>query len=266
MLGRTVSFRNAALNLTSTPPLLVRCSCCWSSSPSPRAPRWRCSRSTATASATAHKRAREPRALLEGLLQKPDDWLGANLVILAAASSSLPRSQRSSRSAAATPTPCRSLVAVLTVVVIVFCELAPKIYAASNPEGVALHAALIYSVLVLITRPVLWLTSTLRVRVPTPVRRRAFGQHHPVPERRRAAHSGRRGGARDPGAPPADAAVDPGSGQHHGERHHDPAPGDLRHRCQRELGGHPRRSCVRPRTRGCRCTRANSTISSACCT
>jgi Mg2+/Co2+ transporter CorB len=45
--------------------------------------------------------------------------------------------------------------------VIVFCELAPKIYAASNPEGVALHAARIYRVLVLVTRPALWLTSSL---------------------------------------------------------------------------------------------------------
>ena len=31
--------------------------------------------------------------------------------------------------------------AALTIIVIVFCELAPKIYAASNPERVALHAA-----------------------------------------------------------------------------------------------------------------------------
>jgi Mg2+/Co2+ transporter CorB len=52
-------------------------------------------------------------------------------------------------------------VAVLTIVVIVFCELSPKVYAASNPEGVALHAARIYRVLVLVTRPALWLTSTL---------------------------------------------------------------------------------------------------------
>ena len=52
-------------------------------------------------------------------------------------------------------------VALLTIIVIVFCELAPKIYAASNPEGVALHAARIYRVLVLITRPALWLTNTL---------------------------------------------------------------------------------------------------------
>ena len=48
--------------------------------------------------------------------------------------------------------------AVLTVGVIVFCELAPKIYAANNPEGVALHAAGIYRALVWVTRPALWFT------------------------------------------------------------------------------------------------------------
>jgi Mg2+/Co2+ transporter CorB len=50
---------------------------------------------------------------------------------------------------------------LLTIVVIVFCELAPKIYAASNPEGVALHAAGIYRVLVLLARPILWLTNRM---------------------------------------------------------------------------------------------------------
>jgi Mg2+/Co2+ transporter CorB len=49
----------------------------------------------------------------------------------------------------------------LTVVVIVFCELTPKIYAATHPERVALSAARIYRALVLIARPVLWLTNKL---------------------------------------------------------------------------------------------------------
>src|SRR5207253_10356338 len=51
--------------------------------------------------------------------------------------------------------------ALLTIVVIVFCELAPKSYAAANPEGVALHAAGIYRVLVLVARPALWLTNSV---------------------------------------------------------------------------------------------------------
>jgi magnesium and cobalt exporter, CNNM family len=98
---------------------------------------------------------------LERLLQKPDDWLGANLVILAAASmfSSAIATILAERSGYAYAIPLT--VALLTIVVIVFCELAPKIYAASNPEGVALHAAGIYRVLVLLTWPALWLTSSL---------------------------------------------------------------------------------------------------------
>jgi Mg2+/Co2+ transporter CorB len=98
---------------------------------------------------------------LERLLARPDEWLGANLVILAAASTFASAiativAQRTGHRYAVPFT-----VALLTIIVIVFCELAPKIYAASNPEGVALHAARIYRVLVLITRPALWLTNTL---------------------------------------------------------------------------------------------------------
>jgi Mg2+/Co2+ transporter CorB len=99
--------------------------------------------------------------VLERLLQKPDDWLGANLVILAAASvfASAIATIVAQRSGYPYAVPLTG--ALLTMVVIVFCELAPKIYAASNPEGVALHAAGIYRVLVLVTRPALWLTNTL---------------------------------------------------------------------------------------------------------
>src|ERR1700730_2195523 len=99
--------------------------------------------------------------VLERLLQKPDDWLGANLVILAAASvfaSSIATilAQRTGYSYAIPITGF-----VLTVVVIVFCELTPKIYAATHPERVALSAARIYRALVLVARPVLWLTNRL---------------------------------------------------------------------------------------------------------
>ena len=98
---------------------------------------------------------------LERLLQKPDEWLGANLVILAAASvfASAIATVLAQRTGQRYAVPLTG--ALLTVVVIVFCELAPKIYAASNPEGVALHAAGIYRVLVLVTRPALWLTNRL---------------------------------------------------------------------------------------------------------
>jgi Mg2+/Co2+ transporter CorB len=99
--------------------------------------------------------------VLERLLLKPDDWLGANLVILAAASvfASAIATILAQRSGYRYAVPTAGVL--LTIIVIVFCELAPKIYAASNPEGVALHAAPIYRVLVLVARPALWLTTAM---------------------------------------------------------------------------------------------------------
>ncbi len=97
--------------------------------------------------------------LLERLLAKPDDWLGANLVILAFASAAASSvvtilAQRSGYRFAVPAT-----VVGLSVVMIVFCELSPKIYAAVYAERVALGAAYIYLVLVTLARPVLWVTS-----------------------------------------------------------------------------------------------------------
>jgi Mg2+/Co2+ transporter CorB len=50
---------------------------------------------------------------------------------------------------------------MLSIVMIVFCELAPKIYAAAHSERVALSSARIYWLLVLIARPVLWVTNKM---------------------------------------------------------------------------------------------------------
>ena len=99
--------------------------------------------------------------VLERLLQKPDDWLGANLVILAAASvfASAIATILAQRTGYSFAVPVTGFA--LTVVVIVFCELTPKIYAATYPERVAMSAARIYRALVLIARPVLWLTNKL---------------------------------------------------------------------------------------------------------
>ena len=99
--------------------------------------------------------------ILEGLLERPDEWLGANLVILAAASTFASAIATILAQRTGQPYAVPLTVVLLTIVVIVFCELSPKIYAASNPEGVALHAAPIYRVLVLVTRPALWLTNAL---------------------------------------------------------------------------------------------------------
>ena len=99
--------------------------------------------------------------VLEALLQKPDDWLGANLVILAAASvfASSVATLLAQRTGHEWAIPVTGFV--LTVVVIVFCELTPKIYSATYPELVALGAARIYMVLVLVARPALWLTNKM---------------------------------------------------------------------------------------------------------
>jgi Mg2+/Co2+ transporter CorB len=99
--------------------------------------------------------------MLERLLQKPDDWLGANLVILAAASvfASAIATILAQRTGHRFAVPIAG--GVLTVVVIVFCELAPKIYAATHPEPVALSSSYIYRALVMIARPALWVTNKL---------------------------------------------------------------------------------------------------------
>jgi Mg2+/Co2+ transporter CorB len=99
--------------------------------------------------------------VLEALLQKPDDWLGANLVILAAASvfASAVATILAQRTGHPYAVPATGFA--LTVVVVVFCELAPKIYAATYPERVALNAARIYRALVIVARPALWLTNKL---------------------------------------------------------------------------------------------------------
>jgi Mg2+/Co2+ transporter CorB len=149
------------LNLTSTPPLLVTLLVllvivAFSSGTEVAmlsVNRYRIRHRASTGSGRART--------LERLLQKPDDWLGANLVILAAASvfASAITTILAERSGYHYAVPLA--LPLLTIIVIVFCELAPKIYAAANPEGVALHAAGIYRVLVLVTRPALWLTNTL---------------------------------------------------------------------------------------------------------
>lgn len=98
---------------------------------------------------------------LDRLLSKPDDWLGANLVILAL--SSVFASQIATILAQRTGYPIALPIAaaVLSIVMIVFCELAPKIYAALHAESVALASTRIYHLLVAIARPLLWIANQL---------------------------------------------------------------------------------------------------------
>ncbi|HEX4376433.1 MAG TPA: CNNM domain-containing protein [Steroidobacteraceae bacterium] len=107
-----------------------------------------------------HAGRREPRAmLLEKLLAQPDRWLGANLVILALAN--VAASTVATLLALRTGLPEAVIIemALLTIVVIVFCELAPKIFAAVHAEGVALRSAWIYRLLLWITWPVTWIAN-----------------------------------------------------------------------------------------------------------
>jgi len=97
--------------------------------------------------------------MLEKLMQRPDDWLGVNLVILAAASVFASQSATiiAQRSGWHFAVPVAG--ALLTIIMIVFGELAPKIFGATYAESVALSSAYLYSALVVVARPVLWVTS-----------------------------------------------------------------------------------------------------------
>jgi len=99
--------------------------------------------------------------MLEQLLAKPDQWLGANLVILALAS--VAASTVATLLALRIPHELALpvMMATLTIVMIVFCELAPKIYAALHAESVSLGSAFVYQALAWVTFPLLWLTNRL---------------------------------------------------------------------------------------------------------
>ncbi len=98
----------------------------------------------------ADKGQRTARLLLQ-LLERPDEWLGANLIVLTISTMFI--------GSIATILALRSNIdwvvwvapVALGTVVLVFCELAPKIYAALHTESVALGSAWIYRGLVLTT-------------------------------------------------------------------------------------------------------------------
>lgn len=97
--------------------------------------------------------------MLQSLLAQPDRWLGANLVILALASVSASAVATLLALRVAHPYALPVATGALTVVMIVFCELAPKIYAAVHTEQVALNAAFVYRGLLWLTAPVIWFTN-----------------------------------------------------------------------------------------------------------
>jgi Mg2+/Co2+ transporter CorB len=107
----------------------------------------------------AAKSGKRTAKALDSLLSKPESWLGANLVILAlasvAASSIVTLLAQRTRYEHAVPI----AAGTLAVFMIVFCELAPKIYAALKPDPVALNSTYIYKVLVIVMTPFSWLSN-----------------------------------------------------------------------------------------------------------
>ena len=93
----------------------------------------------------------------EWLLQRPDRLiglilLGNNTVNLTAAALVTILAQRLGGQGAVLPA-----TFILTIVVLVFCEVAPKTIAALNPARIATPAALIYYPLLKLTYPIVWL-------------------------------------------------------------------------------------------------------------
>jgi len=104
----------------------------------------------------AAKSGKRTAKALDALLSQPEKWLGANLVILAlasvAASSIVTLLAQRTNYEHAIPI----AGGTLAVFMIVFCELAPKIYAALKPDPVALSSTYIYKVLVFLMAPFSW--------------------------------------------------------------------------------------------------------------
>jgi Mg2+/Co2+ transporter CorB len=105
---------------------------------------------------TAAKSGKRTAKALDALLSRPDSWLGANLVILALASvaASSIVTLLAQRTGYEHAIPIAG--GALAVFMIVFCELAPKIYAALKPDPVALSSTYIYTVLVFVMTPFSW--------------------------------------------------------------------------------------------------------------
>jgi Mg2+/Co2+ transporter CorB len=108
-----------------------------------------------TRAATGERRAR----VLEKLLSKPDQWLGANLVILEVANVAASTVATLLALRVHHPHALPAMMFTLMVFIIIFCELAPKIYAAMHSEIVALNSTLVYRALLWITWLPRWFTN-----------------------------------------------------------------------------------------------------------
>jgi Mg2+/Co2+ transporter CorB len=110
-----------------------------------------------------HRAASGDRAamLTEKLVEHPDRWLGVNLLWITLTTMFAPTvgtyiaHRYGGDVLVAVATTCLGLFTL------VFCELAPKIYAAVRPERMALPAAYIYWPLLYISRPFVWAANHL---------------------------------------------------------------------------------------------------------
>jgi Mg2+/Co2+ transporter CorB len=107
----------------------------------------------------AAKSGKRTARVLDALLSKPDSWLGANLVLLALASVAASSIATLLAQRTGYPHAIPVTMALLSVFMIIFCELAPKIYAALKPDPVAMSSTYIYSVLVFLSSPITWFTN-----------------------------------------------------------------------------------------------------------
>jgi Mg2+/Co2+ transporter CorB len=104
----------------------------------------------------AAKAGKRTAKALDALLSKPDSWLGANLVVLALASVAASSIATLLAQRTNYPHAIPITMAVLSVFMIVFCELAPKIYASLKPDPVAMSSTYIYKVLIFVMAPISW--------------------------------------------------------------------------------------------------------------
>ncbi len=97
--------------------------------------------------------------LLERLLEQPDRWLGINLVVVAPTNiiASTVGALLALRTGFRFALPVE--IALLTVFILVFCELAPKTFAAMHAEPVALASSYAYRLLLWVIGPISALTN-----------------------------------------------------------------------------------------------------------
>jgi Mg2+/Co2+ transporter CorB len=107
----------------------------------------------------AAKAGKRTAKALDALLAKPDNWLGANLVLLALASVAASSIATLLAQRTHYPHAIPVTMGVLSVFMIVFCELAPKIYASLKPDPVAMSSTYIYKMLVFVMTPISWFTN-----------------------------------------------------------------------------------------------------------